>query len=91
MAKKRRSLGRDPFDDAGAGNAGRPDSVERLIKGRAPGAPEAREVSVTVKLTPSNIKHLDAIRRQLDERGKPLSRNELIRIAITLLSADEVG
>jgi len=86
---KKRSLGRDPFDDENAGS--KSDSVGKLIKGRAPGSPEAREVSVTVRLTPSNIKHLDAIRRELESRGKRLSRNELIRIAISLLTADEVG
>jgi hypothetical protein len=91
VAKNRRSLGRDPFDDEGTGKES--SSVEKLIKGKAPGAraPEAREVSVTVKLTPSNIKHLDAIRHQLQARGKSLSRNELIRIAISLLTVDEVG
>lgn len=91
---KRRSMGRDPFNDEGAGSEGRESSsVEKLIKGRAPGAraPEAREVSVTVKLTPANIKHLDAIRRELEGRGKSLSRNDLIRIAISLLTVDEVG
>lgn len=89
MADKKRSMGRDPFEDDNAGH--KSDSVEKLIKGRAPGSPEAREVSVSVRLTPSNIKHLDAIRRELESRGKKLSRNELIRIAISLLTADEVG
>lgn len=89
MAKKKRSLGRDPFEDDN--NAQQSDTVEKLIRGRAPGTPEAREVSVTVRLTPSNIKHLDTIRRSLESRGKKLSRNELIRIAISLLTADEVG
>lgn len=90
MAKKKQSIGRDPFEDS---NEDVPSgTVEKLIKGRAPGTPEAKEVSVNVKLTPSNIKHLDAIRRELAARGRGgLSSNDLIRIAITLLSADDVG
>ncbi len=90
MAKKKQSLGRDPFEDSNEDDS--PGSVEKLIKGRAPGAPEAREVSVSVKLTPANIKHLDAVRRELTARGRgEISSNDLIRIAITLLSADDVG
>lgn len=91
MVKKRKSLGRDPFE--GDDDEQRSKSVEKLIKGRARGAaaPEPREVSVTVKLTPSNIKHLDSVRRTLEARGKSLSRNDLIRIAISLLTPDEVG
>lgn len=90
MARKKRSLGRDPFEDE---NEGRPSSsVEKLIKGRPAGTPEPREVTVSVRLTPSNIKQLDSIRRQLAAAGKgEFSRNDLIRIAITLLSADDVG
>ena len=54
-------------------------------------APEAKEVVVNVKLTPSNIKHLDAIRARLAKRGKgEISRNDLIRIAITLLTDEDV-
>ena len=87
---KKRSLGRDPFEDDN--ESAQSGSVEKLIKGRAPGQPEAKEVSVNVRLTPSNIRHLDAIRRELAARGKgELSRNDLIRIAITLLKSDDIG
>lgn len=89
-SNRKKSLGRDPFaDDQEHGSSG---SVERLIKGRSPGSPEPREVVVTVRLTPANIKHLDGIRAQIEKRGKAgMSRDELIRIAIALLSADDVA
>jgi hypothetical protein len=87
---KKKSLGRDPFEDpkenVGSG------SVEKLIKGKGlqPG-PETKEVLVNVKLTPSDLKHLDSIRSRLAEAGKgTFSRNELIRIAITLLSEEDI-
>jgi hypothetical protein len=90
VAKKKRSLGRDAFEDKKEENQS--SSVEKLIKSRPAGTAEAKEVTVSVRLTPSNIKHLDAIRRVLADRGKgDVSRNDLIRIAITLLSADDVG
>lgn len=89
MVKKKRSLGRDPFEDDAPSPSG---TVEKLIKARPAGSPEAREVAVNVRLTPANIKHLDAIRRGLAAAGKgEYSRNDLIRIAIALLSADDVG
>jgi hypothetical protein len=48
-------------------------------------------VLVNVKLTPSNIKHIDAIRSRLAEQGKgSYTRNDLIRIAITLLTEEDV-
>jgi hypothetical protein len=82
-------MGRDPFEDSDGSE--KSNSVEKLIKGKVPGAPEAREVSVTVRLTPSNLKHIDNVRRELEARGKTLSRNELIRLAISLLTADDAG
>lgn len=90
MAKKKKSLGRDPFDDTNQQQT--PGSVGKLIKGKVlKGQPEAREVLVNVKLTPSNIKHLDTIRKRLAEQGKGnYTRNDLIRIAITLLSEEDV-
>jgi hypothetical protein len=90
VTKKKKSLGRDAFDDANQHQTR--GSVEKLIKGKAlPSQPGAKEVVVNVRLTPSNIKHLDAIRARLAERGKgKLTRNDLIRIAITLLSEDDV-
>jgi len=82
-------MGRDPFDEKEA--AGEPGTVERLIRGRSPLAPDAREVQVTVKLTPGTLKHLDGLQRRLAERGRDVSRDELIRIAITLLAAEDVA
>ena len=54
-------------------------------------SPAPKEVLVNVKLTPSNIKHIDDVRARLAESGKgKYTRNDLIRIAITLLSEDDV-
>ncbi|HEX6790515.1 MAG TPA: hypothetical protein VF247_04315 [Candidatus Krumholzibacteria bacterium] len=83
----RKKMGRDPFEDR---NERESDTVSRLIRGRSPLAPDAREVPVTVKLTPATMKHLDAIHARLAARGREISRDELIRIAITLLSAEDV-
>jgi hypothetical protein len=90
VAKKKKSLGRDPFEDLKENSTS--NSVEKLIKRKSPWKdPGAKEVSVNVKLTPSNIKHLDSIRAELVKLGKEdVSRNDLIRIAITLLSADDI-
>jgi hypothetical protein len=90
VAKKKKSLGRDAFDDANQQQTS--GSVGKLIKGKAPNSvPEAREVLVNVKLTPSNIKHIDALRVRLAEQGKgSYTRNDLIRIAITLLSDEDI-
>jgi hypothetical protein len=90
VGQKKKSLGRDPFDDDNQQPTS--DSVGKLIKGKGlKKAPEAKEVQVNVKLTPSNIKHMDAIRARLADSGKgKYTRNELIRIAITLLSEDDV-
>ena len=87
-SRKKRSLGRDPFDE----KESRPSrTVERLIRARPAPKGSAKEVEVTVKLTPSNLKQLDRVRAQLAERGRPdITRDDLIRIAITLLSADDI-
>jgi hypothetical protein len=82
-------MGRDPFDDKK--NTRESETVSRLIKGRSPLAPDAREVEVTVRLTPATMKHLDVVRERLAARGRKISRDELIRIAITLLSAEDVA
>jgi hypothetical protein len=82
-------MGRDPFDDAAEARASR--GVEKLIRGRTAKSPDPKEVRVDVRLTPSSLKHLDAIRARLAARGREVSRDELIRIAITLLSADDVA
>ena len=86
---KKKSLGRDPFDDEKV--IAQSDSVKKFIKGRVAG-PGAKEVTVHVKLTPANLKHLDSIRTQLVAAGREnVSRNDLIRIAITLLTAEDVN
>ena len=87
--QRRKSLGRDPFDDKKSERGS--DTVSRLIRGRSPLLPDAREVEVMVRLTPPTMKHLDAVRELLASRGREISRDELIRIAITLLTAEDVA
>jgi hypothetical protein len=51
---------------------------------------DVKQIDVTVHLTPSNLKHLDALVTELEKAGKGrFSRNELIRVAITLLSVGD--
>lgn len=88
MSDRKKRMGRDPFDEKESPRES--DTVARLIRGRSPLAPDARAVPVTVGLTPATLKHLDALQRRLAERGREISRDELIRIAITLLSAEDV-
>jgi hypothetical protein len=88
VSERKKRIGRDPFDEKEA--AAKPGTVARLIRGRSPLAPDAREVPVTVRLTPATLKHLDALHRRLAARGREISRDELIRIAITLLSAEDI-
>jgi hypothetical protein len=86
---KKKSLGRDPFDDEK--EIPRSSSVKKLIKGRA-NQPSPKEVSLQVKLTPANLKHLDTVQSRLASKGRTdISRDELIRIAITLLTVDDVS
>lgn len=89
MRRKKKSLGRDAFEEAVEERTSR--SLKKLIRGKGLRAePGAREVEVRVKLTPSNIKHLDNLVRQLEVEGKGrFSRNQLIRIAITLLCVED--
>ena len=86
--RRKRSLGRDPFEDANEDTSSR--TVERLIRGKVQATREPREIQVAVRLTPSSLKHLDRVRAHLKARGRDVSRDELIRIAITLLSEDDV-
>jgi Arc/MetJ-type ribon-helix-helix transcriptional regulator len=87
--KKKRSLGRDAFTPAG--DKASSQAIRKMLdKTPAKATPEARQVEVTVTLTPSNIKHLDALIGELERTGKGrFSRSELIRVAITLLSAGD--
>ena len=86
--RRKRSLGRDPFEDAKESGDSR--TVERLIRGKVRLAGEAKAIQVGVSLTPSSLKHLDKVRDKLKARGRTVSRDELIRIAITLLTEDDV-
>jgi len=86
--RRRKTLGRDAFEDSKESRD--TDTVRRLIKGKSPLAPDAREVEVMVKLTPATLKHIDQVAERLRARGRRKSRDELIRIAVTLLSADDV-
>ena len=87
-AKKKRSLGRDVFDrpseKSGAG------TLRKILAGRQRSEAAIKEIEVRIKLTPSNLKQLDAIRARLESEGKGrFSRNDLIRVAIALLSAED--
>lgn len=87
--KKKKSLGRDvfqrPVEKGGGGTLG------KIMSGRAgPGGASVKEIDVRVKLTPSNLKQLDAIGARLEAEGKgKFSRNDLIRVAIALLSSED--
>lgn len=89
MSRKRKSLGRDPFEKP----ADKPQSkaLRELISGKSASAKtEPKEVKVQVSLTPSNIRQLDDLRKKLSESGKgEFSRNQLIKIAIALLSLED--
>jgi hypothetical protein len=87
--KGKKSLGRDVFGDA---PQGKKSSAVRNILEKKPGREPkgAKEVEVTIKLTPSNMKHLDTLVAELERRGKgKFTRSELIRVAITLLSVGD--
>lgn len=86
--RRKRPLGRDPFEEAKEERPSR--SLERLIRGKVQLASDVREIQVGVRLTPSSLKHLDRVRDRLKARGREVSRDELIRIAITLLTEDDV-
>ena len=88
MPKKKRSLGRDVFGDA---NKTKSEAVRKMLENDVRKEPlDAKQIDVKVRLTPSNIKHLDALVAELEKVGKGrFSRNELIRVAITLLSVGD--
>ena len=88
MDKKKRSLGRDAFDRAKEGTTSQ--AVRKMLEKTARPSPQAKQIEVSINLTPSNIKHLDALIEELEKTGKGrFSRNDLIRVAITLLSAGD--
>jgi len=88
VPKKKRSLGRDVFGEASKTKS---EAVRKMLENDVPkGPPDAKQIDVKVRLTPSNIKHLDALVAELEKAGKGrFSRNELIRVAITLLSVGD--
>jgi len=89
VSSRRKKLGRDPFDDHK--DVQESSTVEKLIRGKPQRQGTAREVEVTMRLTPANLKQLDRVNEQLVGRGRPaMTRDELVRIAITLLSADDI-
>jgi len=89
VSSPKKKLGRDPFE--GNKDAKPSSTVEKLIRGKPKERVSAREVEVAVRLTPANLKHMDRVNEQLVKRGRPaMKRDELIRIAITLLSADDI-
>ncbi|MEJ2722540.1 MAG: hypothetical protein P8181_15590, partial [bacterium] len=69
MGERKRSLGRDVFEKAQDDNPS--GTIKNILEGKRFKEPAAaREVDAHIKLTPSNIKHLDAIRRELEKKGK---------------------
>jgi hypothetical protein len=88
--KRKRSLGRDAFERTSQKRVGSGTLGKVLAGRRAPVEAAAKEIEVRIKLTPSNLKQLDAIRARLESQGKGrFSRNDLIRVAIALLSAED--
>lgn len=87
--KRKRSLGRDVF--VGPTQKEASGTIKKILQGRRfRDEASVKEIEVRVKLTPSNLKQLDTIRAGLEKRGKGrLSRNDLIRVAITLLSVED--
>jgi translation initiation factor IF-3 len=85
---RRKKMGRDAFEDAKEERESR--TVERLIRGKVQLTSDVKAIEVAVRLTPSSLKHLDKVRDRLKARGREVSRDELIRIAITLLTEDDV-
>jgi hypothetical protein len=87
--KRKRTLGRDVFKEKPEQK--KSQALKKLVENKAPSrSPTAKEVEVTIKLTPSNIKHLEQLVVDLEKKGKgKFTRTELIRVAITLLSTGD--
>jgi hypothetical protein len=87
--KQKKSLGNDVFGSTRHRQL--PGTIAKILRGRRARRERAvREVEVRIKLTPSNLKHLDALNASLEQRGKRrLTRGELIRAAITLLNVED--
>ena len=89
MSKKKKSLGRNAFE--GVVDKEESQALKQLISGKGPKAlSETKEIEVIARLTPANIRQLDILQKKLAEKGKGhFSRDQLIRIAITLLSFED--
>lgn len=89
MSKKKKSLGRDAFE--GLVDKEESQALKQLISGKGLNAyTETKEIEVIARLTPANMRQIDDLQRKLAETGKGhFSRDQLIRIAITLLSFED--
>lgn len=89
MPKKKKSLGRNAFE--GLVDKEESRALRQLISGTGlPVHAEPREIEVIARLTPANIRQLDQLQEKLAESGKGhFSRDQLIRIAIALLSFED--
>ena len=87
--KRKQSLGQDVFGaEKPKGASG---SLKRILGGRRPKpGQKTDEIAVSIALTPSDIKHLDEVQAELEKMGRGrLNRTTLIRVAISLLSAED--
>ena len=89
MDKPKKSFGRDAFGTKPGEK--KSQALKKILEGTSyKEAATAKELEVKIKLTPSNIKHLDILRVELEKAGKGrFTRNELIRIAVTLLATGD--
>ena len=86
---KPRSLGRDVFNEAPKGKGS--GAVRKILTSTtAPEDGPAQPIEVNCCLTPYEISHLDGLRAELKRQGREFTRDELIRLAIVLLSLGDV-
>ena len=87
--KRKQSLGQDVF--GGEKPKGASGSLRRILGGRRPKpARKKDEIEVSITLTPNDIRHLDDVQAELEKMGRGrLNRTTLIRVAISLLSAED--
>ena len=88
MNKKKQSLGHDVFNKSR--DEDKSTALKKILEGKTYKEAGAKKLEVKVSLTPANIKHLDALKAELEKTGKGrFTRNELIRVAITLLAVGD--
>jgi hypothetical protein len=89
VAKEKKSLGRDAFEESPSEEKSK--ALRQLISGKAvKGEADTKFIEMKVELTPANLKHLDNLCKVLAQRGKgKFTRSHLIRIAIALLSTED--